>query len=60
MATAWHLRAWIYVFCGMTDFRTPLAHSGAPTVRSLEEARERAIRLLTDGYAYDVISRRTH
>jgi hypothetical protein len=41
----------------MTDFRSPLP--AAPLARpatSLDEARERAIRLLTDGFAYDVIT----
>jgi hypothetical protein len=44
----------------MTESRTPLSAPlpvlGAPAVGSLEEARERAIRLLTDGFAYDVIT----
>lgn len=41
----------------MTDFRAPLAAAPlrAPAT-SLDEARERAIRLLSDGFAYDVIS----
>jgi hypothetical protein len=45
----------------MTDFRTPLpavplAESGATIAGRLDAARERAIRLLTDGFAYDVIT----
>ena len=45
----------------MTDFRAPdsaasLSLRGTPVAHSLDEARERAIRLLTDGFAYDVIS----
>jgi hypothetical protein len=45
----------------MTDPRAShpdvsLAPRGAPLAPSLDDARERAIRLLTDGFAYDVIS----
>jgi hypothetical protein len=45
----------------MTDPRasysgTPRSARGAPLSASLDDARERAIRLLTDGFAYDVIS----
>jgi hypothetical protein len=45
----------------MTEPRTPLpaaasTPSAFPPSGPLEEARERAIRLLTDGFAYDVIS----
>ena len=44
----------------MTDFRTPLPSASHPLAgtpsASLDEARERAIRLLTDGFAYDVIT----
>jgi hypothetical protein len=45
----------------MTDFRTPLPTAalsvpGVPAAGSLDEARERAIRLLTDGFAYDLIT----
>jgi hypothetical protein len=45
----------------MTDYRSPLSAAslstpGVPIAYPLDDARERAIRLLTDGYAYDVIS----
>jgi hypothetical protein len=43
----------------MTDYRMPYSPPALPTSHSLvplDEARERAIHLLTDGYAYDVIS----
>ena len=42
---------------GMTDPRLPLNVAPRPiSAATLEEARERAIRLLTDGFAYDVIT----
>lgn len=42
---------------GMPDFSTPRSLSNAPGVDSpLHDARERAVRLLTDGFAYDVIT----
>ena len=41
----------------MTDFPSPLPAAPLPVhATSLDEARERAIRLLTDGFAYDVIT----
>lgn len=45
----------------MTEPRAPLPaatlpHDALPAVGPLDEARERAIRLLTDGFAYDVIT----
>jgi hypothetical protein len=44
----------------MTDFRTPLPETPLPASGTagnpLDEARERAIRLLTDGFAYDAIT----
>jgi hypothetical protein len=41
----------------MTDFRSRLSATPLPApATSLDEARERAIRLLTDGFAYDVIT----
>jgi hypothetical protein len=43
----------------MTDYRMPYSPPplpGAQSLAPLDEARERAIHLLTDGYAYDVIS----
>lgn len=45
----------------MTDFRTPLSAAPPPApgslgAASLDDARERAIRLLTDGFAYDLIT----
>jgi hypothetical protein len=45
----------------MTDFRAPhpaipLSTPAAPFAGPLDEARERAIRLLTDGFAYDAIT----
>jgi hypothetical protein len=42
----------------MTDFRSPLppAPLSPAGAGPLDEARERAIRLLTDGFAYDAIS----
>jgi hypothetical protein len=43
----------------MTDYRLPYSPVPLPAEGSpvpLDEARERAIRLLSDGYAYDVIS----
>jgi hypothetical protein len=41
----------------MPDSRLPLPDAVLPTHASgLDEARERAIRLLTDGFAYDVIT----
>jgi hypothetical protein len=44
----------------MTDFRAPLSDPTMPApgtpVDALDAARERAVRLLTDGFAYDVIT----
>jgi hypothetical protein len=43
----------------MTDYRMPYSPQSLPTAQPLlplDDARERAIHLLTDGYAYDVIS----
>jgi hypothetical protein len=43
----------------MTDYRTPYsppALAGTQSPLSVDQARERAIHLLTDGYAYDVIT----
>lgn len=44
----------------MTDSQSlsfaPASTPGAPVASSLDAARERAIRLLTDGFAYDVIT----
>jgi hypothetical protein len=39
----------------MTDFRAPHLPS-APPAATLDESRERAVRLLTDGFAYDLIT----
>ena len=43
----------------MTDIRppySPLTMSAPGTPQTMDEARERAVRLLTDGFAYDVIT----